>query len=286
MNHDKDVLVDFEETSPSEFSFQSFPTLPQSKTLANDTSQIKLNSPNQDQGFDDAGLAKPSQWSFEYFQRFFDVDTDTVVSRIKGSIYPKFGNNYFQTYIQSKPDLYGPFWICATLIITIAISGNVANYLQAAASHKYNWKYDFHAISSSATAIFFYAWFVPIIVWLYLKYQNDSEVLNLSMFELLCVYGYSLSIYIPISILWVIQIGFLQSTLVVVGALLSGYILLTSILPAFREPRTLPLIVLGGLHTLLALGLMLKFFHVPAMAGTTPTPTAASLVVSAGNSTH
>lgn len=82
----------------------------------------------------------------------------------------------FQTYIQSKPDLYGPFWVCVTLIITIAISGNIANYLQAAATHKYHWKYDFHAISTSATAIFSYAWLLPVLVWGYLKYQNDSEV--------------------------------------------------------------------------------------------------------------
>uniref|UniRef100_A0A8D8R2Y2 Protein YIPF n=1 Tax=Cacopsylla melanoneura TaxID=428564 RepID=A0A8D8R2Y2_9HEMI len=278
MNQDKDILVDFEETNSSNLLFQSFPTEQQSHEKQLKPSDNQDQSPNQ--GLNDVvdGLAKPSNWSIEYFQKFFDVDTDTVISRIKGSIYPKYGDNYFQTYIKSKPDLYGPFWICATLIITIAISGNVANYLQAAASHKYNWKYDFHAISSSATAIFFYAWFVPIIVWGYLKYQNDSEVLNLSMLELLCVYGYSLSIYIPISILWVVQIGFLQSTLVVLGALLSGYILLTSILPAFREPRTLPLIVLGGLHTLLALGLMLKFFHVPAMTGSTPIPTGIPIV--------
>ncbi|XP_026683908.1 protein YIPF1 [Diaphorina citri] len=279
-----DILVDFEETNASEFDFKSYPSQLEQNPLGD--SPVR-NSQKQD-AFPGDDSSKPSQWSFEYFQRFFDVDTDTVISRIKGSVYPKFGDNYLQTYIQSKPDLYGPFWVCVTLIITIAISGNIANYLQAAATHKYHWKYDFHAISTSATAIFSYAWLLPVLVWGYLKYQNDSEVVNLSILELLCVYGYSLSIYIPIAILWVIQVGFLQVTLVLIGALLSGYILITSLLPAFRQPNILPLVVLGGLHFLLALGLMLYFFHVPPMPTAVDVTVAPKVVVPspASNMTH
>lgn len=265
-----DVLVDFEENPAlvSDFDFKSYPNQPRSNTLGDSPVQIQ-----KQENFSGDGSNKPSQWSIEYFQRFFDVDTDTVVSRIRGSIYPKYGDNYLQTYIQSKPDLYGPFWVCVTLIITIAISGNVANYLQAAATHKYHWKYDFHAVSTSATAIFTYAWLLPILVWAYLKYQNDSEVINLSILELLCVYGYSLSIYIPIAILWVIQVGFLQVTLVLIGALVSGYILITAITPAFRQPSFVPSLVLIACHFLFALGLMLYFFHVPPMnSEATPVP--------------
>lgn len=51
-------------------------------------------------------------------------------------------------------DLYlffkGPFWICATLVVTIAISGNLANYLIHAGDH--NWAYDFHKSKSGNTA--------------------------------------------------------------------------------------------------------------------------------------
>jgi hypothetical protein len=36
----------------------------------------------------------------------------------------------------------GPFWICVTLVVTIAISGNLANYLIQVGEH--NWTYDFH----------------------------------------------------------------------------------------------------------------------------------------------
>lgn len=88
-----DVLVDFEENPAlvSDFDFKSYPNQPRSNTLGDSPVQIQ-----KQENFSGDGSNKPSQWSIEYFQRFFDVDTDTVVSRIRGSIYPKYGDNYLQ----------------------------------------------------------------------------------------------------------------------------------------------------------------------------------------------
>lgn len=170
MSDDKQIFIDIESTSNnSNLDFHDFPT-----------SNVKLpyvesKSPTTFQ--DDSVARKYSIWSLEYFQRFFDVDTNTVVERIAASMRPMKGTNYLQHYIQSKPDLYGPFWICVTLVFSIAISGNMANYLQAASLQKtYSWKYDFHAVSASATFIFLYAWFVPVILWTVLKYHGSEHV--------------------------------------------------------------------------------------------------------------
>lgn len=77
-----------------------------------------------------AGQKKSSPfWTFEYYQTFFDVDTYQVFDRIKGSLLPIPGKNFVRLYIRSNPDLYGPFWICATLVFAIAISGNLSNFL-------------------------------------------------------------------------------------------------------------------------------------------------------------
>lgn len=51
------------------------------------------------------------------------------------------------------------------------------------------------------------------------------------LLELLCLYGYSLSIYIPMAFLWAIQIGWLQWSLVILATFLSGGVLLRSLLP-------------------------------------------------------
>lgn len=52
--------------------------------------------------------------------------------------------------------------------------------------------------------------------------------------ELLCVYGYSLGIYVPVSILWVIQISWFQWILVLLGAAMSGFVLLSTVSPVLK----------------------------------------------------
>jgi hypothetical protein len=69
--------------------------------------------------------------SMEFYQQFFDVDTDDVMRRLLWSVLPRPNSSkFFKSKIRAKPDLYGPFWICVTLIFAIGISGNVASYLQ------------------------------------------------------------------------------------------------------------------------------------------------------------
>lgn len=214
-----------------------------------------------------------SFWTLEYYQQFFDVDTKDVVDRIIASMLPK-RSNFIKNEIKRKPDMYGPFWITITLIFTIAISGNVANYLQHANMH-YHWKYNFHLVSYASTAIFIYVMFVPIALWATLKWstnQNDLDGLEESclpnLLELVCVYGYSLFIYIPVSILWTIQVNWLQWLLVIVAACISGSVLLLTLMPALKLSKHKLVLILGiiSCHTLLAAGFMLYFFHVPPSA--------------------
>lgn len=119
-------------------------------------------------------LPKYPIWTVEYFQKYFDVTSEDVYERIKGALFPTYGVNYLQRYIRAKPDVYGPFWICLTLVFSIAISGNFANYIQVAGHPDYHWKYNFHAVSSAATAIFSYAWLLPLILWAFVKYKEPQ----------------------------------------------------------------------------------------------------------------
>lgn len=105
-------------------------------------------------------------------------------------------------------------------IFTIAISGNMASYLQNTGNHQ--WRYNFHLVSYSATAIITYALLVPAALWAFLQWSVRGTELNMeedeeeqveiepttpSLLSLVCVYGYSLAIYIPVSVLWTIQVG-------------------------------------------------------------------------------
>lgn len=53
--------------------------------------------------------------------------------------------------------------------------------------------------------------------------------------EMLCVYGYSLSIYIPVSILWLIHVSLIQWVLVLLAVILSGSVLILTFWPVFSQ---------------------------------------------------
>nr|XP_008192763.1 PREDICTED: protein YIPF1 [Tribolium castaneum] len=259
-------------------SFQDYPSV--HSNLQDTSAQLNISNDNfTSSQANDTGApldetnpsATKSFWTLEYYQQFFDIETKDVIERIIASVTPK-RDSTLKHHLRHKPDLYGPFWISVTLIFTIAISGNIANYLQQA-NNQYHWKYNFRLVSYAATAIYIYVLLIPFALWALLKWSsdvNDLEGLESgttpSALELICIYGYSLFIYIPASILWSIQINLLQWLLVLIAALVSGAVLLFTLLPALRLSRHKFFLMIGiaSCHLLLAAGFMLYFFHVPA----------------------
>lgn len=234
-----------------------------------------------------------SPWSFGYYQSYFDVDTNQVVQRVLWSFIPKPGDsNFLERCIRPNPDLYGPFWICATLIFSTAISGNLASYLQNANRDAYVWSYDFNKVTLAATAVYTYVTLIPLALWLFLWYRKSDA--GYTLLEILCIYGYSLAIYIPISILCVIQANWLQWLLAVVGSALSGSVLVLTLWPTVsRDQRKIAILVMVLIilcHFLLATGFVNYFFHSTAVPPSSHTvqPTVAtttpSVSYSMGNS--
>ncbi len=86
-------------------------------------------------------------WQIEYYQKYFDVDTRQVLERLMGSITPRPNKSYFDSNIRQNPDLYGPFWVCVTFILTVAISGNIVNYFHVPDAE---FQIDFSKITLSA----------------------------------------------------------------------------------------------------------------------------------------
>lgn len=64
-------------------------------------------------------------------------------------------------------------------IFSIAISGNLANYLQEASRH-YVWRYNFHLVSIASTTIITYVCLMPIVLWASFKWlEKQSSVTTL-----------------------------------------------------------------------------------------------------------
>ncbi|KAK3896093.1 hypothetical protein Pcinc_000224 [Petrolisthes cinctipes] len=91
-----------------------------------------------------------------------------------------------------------------------------------------------------------------------------------TLLELICLYGYSLSIFVPVSILWMIPQPWLQWCLAILAPVLSGGVLVRSIWPSLHPSNSTSKHVAIGLaalilllHATLALGFMFYFFQPP-----------------------
>ncbi|MBN3272940.1 YIPF1 protein, partial [Polyodon spathula] len=92
-------------------------------------------------------------------------------------------------------------------------------------------------VTIAATAIYSYAWLVPLALWGFLMWRN-SKVINIvsySFLEIVYVYGYSLFIYIPAAILWIIPIVWLRWITILVAMCLPGSVLVITFWPAVRD---------------------------------------------------
>uniref|UniRef100_A0A8C6WT58 Protein YIPF n=1 Tax=Neogobius melanostomus TaxID=47308 RepID=A0A8C6WT58_9GOBI len=166
------------------------------------TLSVSLSTPVCQQGAALLGGKKASGgfWTFEYYQSFFNVDTLQVLDRVKGSVMPLPGRNFIKHNLRSNPDC--PFWICVTLVFTVAISGNLSTFLKEMGNPEYHYTPQFHRVSVAAVMIFLYAWLVPAGLWGFLSWRQgvERQVGGYSFLETVCVYGYSLFIYIPTSV--------------------------------------------------------------------------------------
>lgn len=107
--------------------------------------------------------------TIEFFQVYFDVTTADIKHRLLSSLIPF--NKRFITIYKDKPDLYGPFWIYTTLIIMIAISGNLSRYLEMGDD---KFTYNFNYIPIAATIIYSLAVGLPFLLKLMMRFMGQN----------------------------------------------------------------------------------------------------------------
>uniref|UniRef100_A0A673V2U1 Protein YIPF n=1 Tax=Suricata suricatta TaxID=37032 RepID=A0A673V2U1_SURSU len=184
---------------------------------------------------------QPGLWTFGYYQTFFDVDTSQVLNRIKGSLLPWPGHNFVRHHLRNRPDLY----------VTVA-----------------------------SVTIYCYVWLVPLALWGFLRWRKRvrERVGPYTFLETVCVYGYSLFVFIPTVVLWLIPVPWLQWLFGALALALSAASLVFAFWPVVREDTRLVAAVLLStvvlLHALLATGCKFYFFQPLPLA---PLPQATSL---------
>lgn len=132
-----------------------------------------------------------------YYQPYFDVDTKDVLTRILNSLfYCKAGpGENFLALTTDKPDAYGPFWIATSLLFSIAVSSHISRWLSSWMSGL-NWEYNFESVVTSASIVYGFAIAVPLVVYIILGQYGA----RFKYITALCLYGYSLFVYIPATV--------------------------------------------------------------------------------------
>jgi len=287
---EKGSLLDLEASSeaalnPQTLSFQEFSSsgnavssAPQHGSRMGSQMGSQPLKPAQDAGgFSDPSAAAASTgsaafWTITYYQPLFDVDTVQVLNRVKGSLLPRPRGAFFEL-IAANPDLYGPFWVATTLIFAMAITGNLASYLAFVpttndAGKMTKWQYDFSQLTVAGSVIYSYVTLLPLLFWLLLRYYEASKKLA----DVLCIYGYTMAIFVPISFLCVLPSNLLRWLLVLLGGAISSIFLLSNFHAHLADcfpygegdakKKTYSLLgLMLGFHVVLVFVFKVYFFH-------------------------
>jgi len=204
-------------------------------------------------------------WNIEYYQFLFNVNTVQVAHRILRALVP-FPPKFFEI-IHQNPDFYGPFWTATTLVFMLAVTGNVASYLNSyRTGQAATWTFDIEALSVAAGCIYGYLIVIPLILWGVSKYYK----LELQLLDILCIYGYSFFIYLPVSVLCILPFDYVRWALVAFGGLLSTCLVVLNFFKALRGHMAVGiiiLIVMAVLHLAFALTCKLYFFYAADLSG-------------------
>ncbi|KAF4613140.1 hypothetical protein D9613_010984 [Agrocybe pediades] len=252
------------EEGPEGLQFKSFlgadasaggPTNPQrSPGVGNADRRYLADEANQRKG-------GGSFWNIEYYQPYFDIDTQTVIKRCYTTLIPTEAKTYISTHL-NPPDLYGPFWTLTTLIFCLYLSSSlgasIAKYLS---TQDKPYEYDFGLLSLAVTLVYSYGLGLPVVLWLALRYLGVGEW---SVVEAISVWGYGQFVWIPVSVLCVIPVPIVRYVLVMLAFGLSGWFLGANIYPilASAEAKATRLIILflGAVHLGIAITFQVMFF--------------------------
>ncbi|CAL1374593.1 unnamed protein product [Linum trigynum] len=263
-----------EEKSPKNYevpeaSMQTFPPSSNGRGGGVGSSSSNNNNNNNNKGYHTMGAptdgveqqGPPNTWkgvfSVSSYVQYFNVDTDIVVNRLMSSFYP-IGGDFFSK-IDANPDLYGLVWISTTLVFLLSALGNCATYLMLKhTDSSASWNFDVGYVNAAAVSIYGYAIVVPLGFYFLLQYLGSTA----SLIRFWCMWGYSLFIFVPCSVLLVIPVEFLR-WLIILGAGADSACFVTANLKTYVGGGDLTIVLAASFLLQLALAIFIKAWFFP-----------------------
>lgn len=142
-------------------------------------------------------------------QQLFDVSSEEVVARLRASLLlpPRRPGDATAADFRDRPDFWGPFWVATTAVLAFAVSGNYAHRKDAA--HASELQADYSLVGLAACMVYGFLVGVPLLTRLGL-YCTGLGVDAINFRQMICVYGYSMTATVPVSLVCLLPSSFLR----------------------------------------------------------------------------
>ena len=125
----------------------------------------------------------------KYFRQFFNVKTSEVMLKLFYGLTIVFYKN-FKEVGPNKIDMYGPFWIYATMVMSLAISQNIYSFLSRPEHSKF--QYTIEYVPQAFMIVFLFGLMIPIVFNVIIRAFGGS----IRYSHAISIYGYSQTINI------------------------------------------------------------------------------------------
>ena len=196
------------------------------------------SSPSSAHSASSASALNAPFYSLNYYKAYFDITTDVLFSRMFRAVYPLSTALYSD---DAAPDLYGPFWIASTLCLLVAVTSNLAAYidLKTRPTQYYPlqegqteaqpipivWQYDFQKLSVAVSVFYSLITWVPVLYFALLTRAGQPK----GLVELICVQGYSFSVLLAVCLLMLIPSSTWQWIVVAVAAVVQCWFVVKNV---------------------------------------------------------
>jgi hypothetical protein len=160
---------------------------------------------------------------FNWLKKYFQINSRDFFNRILLSIIPF--NPKFYPSVEYSPDLYGPFWIYTTFIVLVSSCGSLTRTIQG--NRDQNFFQEF--IPTASLLIYCIGFGVP----LFLSLLSKLFGAKINIASVICIYGYSYTIFLPIIIVCSIPNQLLQWILLTYAIFSSTSLIIISVSKSF-----------------------------------------------------
>lgn len=150
---------------------------------------------------------------------YFKINTMSFKSRFIQGLKPYKNQLYLE--IGENPDFYGPFWIYTTVVFCLSSSGVTYQFINGVELGKEKTSFA-QFVSTSFLWIYLIGFIFPGILTIMLKYSGGS----VDYAKAMCIYGYTFSIFIPISVICIFFNSYIDWVLLFYAGISSTFILM------------------------------------------------------------